>query len=160
MTSLPYLGLLVLPLWTRRGDFGEKGFQLVPVSWLGLCGNGLKAVPQPRNLSPQVFITALVERDVLTYDGRGYAGRLGDRRLPTSALCKSVVAKRESSTYLVWRNEKAPLYVHESAYTNSLWAYVWRIDRHQSKSNKCQSGVCTKSTRRRFRTRYLRFVER
>jgi len=32
MTSLPYLGLIVLPLRTPGGGFGEKGFQLVPVS--------------------------------------------------------------------------------------------------------------------------------
>jgi hypothetical protein len=57
MTSLPYLGLVVLPLRTPRGDFGEKGFQLVRVSWLGLRGSCLEAVPQPRNLSHHVFIT-------------------------------------------------------------------------------------------------------
>ena len=38
MTSLPYLGLVVLPLRTPRGDC-EKGFQLVRVSWLGFRGN-------------------------------------------------------------------------------------------------------------------------
>ena len=70
MTSLLYLGLVVLPLRTPGGIFGEKSFQLVRVSWLGLRGNCLEAVPQPRNLSHQVFITASVERAVLTYDGR------------------------------------------------------------------------------------------
>jgi len=142
------------------GVFGEKGFQLVPVSLLGLHGSGLKAVPQPRNLSRQVFIAALVEKAVLTYAGWGYAGRLGDQRLPSSSLCKNAVAKRESSSYLVWRNEKAPLHAHESTHTNSLWAFVWRMDRHRSKRNEHQSGVCTKSARRRFRTQYLCFVER
>jgi hypothetical protein len=58
MTSLPYLGLVVLPLWTPEG-FGEKGFQLVRVSWLGLSGSCLEAAPQPRNLSHQVLITVL-----------------------------------------------------------------------------------------------------
>ena len=48
MTSLPYLGLVVLPLRTPGGVFGERGFQLVHVSWLGLRGNSWKAVPQPR----------------------------------------------------------------------------------------------------------------
>jgi hypothetical protein len=52
------------------GEFGKKGFQLVRASWLGLRGNCLEAVPQPRNLSHQVFITASVERAVLKYDGR------------------------------------------------------------------------------------------
>jgi hypothetical protein len=67
MTSLPYLGLVVLPLRTPRGGgFSERGFQLVRVSWLGLRGNCWKAVPQPRNSSHQVFITASVERAVLT----------------------------------------------------------------------------------------------
>jgi len=58
------------------------------------------------------------------------------------------------------RNKKAPLHARKSVYTNSLWAYVWQMDRHRSESNKCQSGVCTKSARRRFRTQDLRFVER
>ncbi len=107
-----------------RGGFGKKGFQLVPVSWLGLRGSCLKAVPQPRNLSRQVFIAALIERAILTYDGQNLQGVLGDRRSPSSPLCKSAVAERESSTYLVWRNEKAPLHARGSAYTNSLWAYV------------------------------------
>ena len=38
---------------------------------------------------------------------------------------KGMVAERESSTHLVWRNEKAPLHARKSAYTNSMWAYVW-----------------------------------
>jgi hypothetical protein len=67
--------------------------------------------------------------------GEVMQGVLGDRRSPSSALCKSAAAKRETSTYLVWRNKKAPLHARESAYTNSLWAYVWRMDRHRSESN-------------------------
>ena len=35
------------------------------------------------------------------------------------------MAERESSTYLVWRFKKAPLHVRKSAYTDSMWAYVW-----------------------------------
>ncbi len=81
-------------------------------------------------------------------------------RSPSSALSQSAVAEQESSTYLVWRNEKAPLHARESACTNSIWAYVWRMDRHRSESNERQSGVCTKSAKRRFRTQDLRFVER
>jgi len=77
---------------------------------------------------------------------------IGDHHPPHS--------ERESSTYVVRSNEKAPLHVRESAYTKSLWAYVWRMDRHRSESNERQSGVCTKSARRRFRTQDLRFVER
>jgi hypothetical protein len=57
MTSLPYLGLVILPLRTPRGDLARRGFQLVRVSWLGFHGSCLEAVPQPRNLSYQVFIT-------------------------------------------------------------------------------------------------------
>ncbi len=47
------------------------------------------------------------------------------------------MAERESSTYLVWRNEKAPLHARESAYTTSLLAVrEWRDmgdakDKHQ-----------------------------
>ena len=160
MTSLPYLGLVVLPLRTPRGGFGEKGFQLVPVSWLGLRGSCLEAVPQPRNLSQKVFIAASCREGCSNYPSEIMQGILGDRRSPSSALCKGAVAERESSTYLVRRNKKAPLHVRESAYTNSLWAYVWRMDRHRSESNERQSGVCTKSAKRRFRTQDLRFVER
>ncbi len=142
------------------GGFGEKGFQLVPVSWLGLRGSCVEAVPQPRNLSRKVFIAASRREGCSDYLGKIMQGILGDRRSPSSALCKGAVAERESSTYLVWRNEKAPLHARKCAYTNSLWAYVWRMDRHRSESNERQSGVCTKSAKRRFRTQDLRFVER
>ncbi len=47
---------------------------------------------------------------------------IGDRR--PAPLAKGVVADRESSTYLIWRNEKDPLHAHKSAYTNSMWASV------------------------------------
>jgi hypothetical protein len=57
--------------------------------------------------------------------GKINAWHLGDRRLSPAPLAKGVVAEQESSTYLVWRNEKAPLHVRKSAYTNSMWAYVW-----------------------------------
>ena len=68
------------------GGFGEKGFQLVPVSWLGLRGSCLEAVPQPRNLSHQVFITAsVVERAVLTYDGRDKCMSFGRSEFASSA---------------------------------------------------------------------------
>jgi hypothetical protein len=85
------------------------------------------------------------------YDGQGMHGVWGNRRSPSSALCKSAEAERESSTFLVRRNKKAPLHARESAYTNSVWAYVWRMDRHGSESNERQSGFFTKSARRMFR---------
>jgi hypothetical protein len=53
------------------------------------------------------------------------AWHLGDHRLHPGPLAKGAVVERESSTYLVWRNEKAPLHARESAHTNSMWAYVW-----------------------------------
>ena len=37
---------------------------------------------------------------------------------------------------------------------------VARMDRHGSKSYEHQSGVCTKSARRRFQTQDISFVER
>ena len=41
-----------------------------------------------------------------------------------------------------------PAHAHKSAYANSIWDYVLRIDRHRSESNERQSGVCcTKSAR-------------
>jgi hypothetical protein len=53
------------------------------------------------------------------------AWHLGDNRLHPAPLAKGAVAGRELSTYLVWRNEKALLHARESAYINSMWAYVW-----------------------------------
>ena len=40
-------------------------------------------------------------------------------------------------------NRVGPTHAHKSAYTNSIWAYVWQMDRHGSESNGRQSGVCT-----------------
>jgi len=76
---------------------------------------------------------------------------IGDHHPPHS--------ERESSTYVVRSNEKAPLHVRESAYTKSLWAYVWRMDRHRSESNERQSGVCTKSARRNPRPTFRRALQ-
>jgi hypothetical protein len=53
------------------------------------------------------------------------AWHLGYCRSGPAPLAKGAVAERESSTYLVWRNKKAPLHARKSAYTNSMWAYVW-----------------------------------
>jgi hypothetical protein len=127
MTSLPYPGARSTTPPDPRGGVGEKGFQLVRVvSWLGLRGSCLEAVPQPRNLSHQVFITAYHREGCSNYRGEIMLGVLGDRRSPSSALCSGAVVERESSTYLVWRNEKAPLHVRKSSYTNSMCAYdVW-----------------------------------
>ena len=57
--------------------------------------------------------------------GKINAWHLGDRRSRPAPRAKGAVAERELSTYLVWRNKKAPLHVRKSAYTNSMWAYVW-----------------------------------
>ncbi len=68
MTSLPY-GLVVLPLRTPGGVWREG----LPTSSCILVGTPwqlLNAVPQPRSLSRQVFIAALVERAVLTIRAR------------------------------------------------------------------------------------------
>ncbi len=48
-------GSVVLPLGTPRGAC-TRGAQQVPVSWFGLCGHSLGAVPQPRLHPHQVFI--------------------------------------------------------------------------------------------------------
>jgi hypothetical protein len=63
-----------------------------------------------------------VERAVLTIRARICRAFEAIRRSQSSALCKSAVAERESGTFLVQRNEKAPLSERESAYTYSIWA--------------------------------------
>ncbi len=52
--SIPW-DSVVLPLGTPGGAY-TRGSQRVPVSWFGLCGHSLGAVPQPRLHPRQVFI--------------------------------------------------------------------------------------------------------
>ena len=82
MTSLPYLGLVVLPLWTRSRIW-QEGFPTSPcISVLGLRGSCLEAVPQSRNLSHQIFNTASCREGCSNYQGKIEHGvwALGDRR--------------------------------------------------------------------------------
>jgi hypothetical protein len=67
-------------------------------------------------------------------------GVLGERWLSSSTLCKGVVAEQDSSTYFVARNKKAPLHARKSTYTNSIWTYVWRMDRTGAKVTNVSRG--------------------
>jgi hypothetical protein len=71
----------------------------------------------------------------------------------------SAVAERESSTYLVWRNEYAPPMGAKARHEFNMGSCVVNGQTREQKYER-QSGVFTKSARRRFRTQYLRFVER
>jgi hypothetical protein len=55
--SIPW-GSVVLPLRTPGGAC-TRGSQQVPVSWFGLHGHSLGAVPQPRLCPHQVFIAGI-----------------------------------------------------------------------------------------------------
>jgi hypothetical protein len=117
MTSLPYLGLVVLPLRTPWGIWREGFPTSSLVSWLELRGHCLEAAPQPRNLSRKVFITALVERAVLTIRARVCRafGSIAVQR--TLQECGGGAGIKYLSRM---EKKKAPLNARESAYTNSL----------------------------------------
>jgi hypothetical protein len=56
--SIPW-DSVVLPLGTLGGAWA-RGSQRVPVSWFGLRGHSLGAVPQPRLCPHQVFIAGVL----------------------------------------------------------------------------------------------------
>jgi hypothetical protein len=120
----------------------------------------LEAVPQPRNLSHQVFITASVERAVLTYDGQDKCMAFGRSEIASSAPGKGCGGGAGIKYLSCMEKRVGPTHAHKNAYMNSIWAYVWQMDRHRSKSNEGLLGVCTKSARQRFWTQDLCFVER
>ncbi len=112
---------------------------------MGLRGHCLEAAPQPRNLSRKVFIVALVERAVLTIRAR---------------VCSPAHFAR-----VRWRSgNQVPITYGETRRPHSMRAKA-RTRIHYRRmhgewtdtgANVRQSGVCTKSAKRRFRTRDLR----
>jgi hypothetical protein len=72
---------------------------------LGLRDSCLEAVPQPRNLSQKVFIAASRREGCSNYPSEIMQGILGDRRSPSSALCKSAVVERDNQVSDVFARE-------------------------------------------------------
>jgi hypothetical protein len=82
--------------------------------------------------------------------GKTNAWHLGDRRSRPAPLAKGAVAEQESSLSRMEKREGPTPCVPKRIHKFNVGLCVAQMDRHGSKSYEHQSGVCTKSVRRRF----------